>query len=288
VTMILVTGATGFVGRSVVNRLEQAGKRFKVYTGRINDPLSLRAELLDVETVIHLAGSEVRGSVRALQHVDIDGTQRLIEESQRMTVQRLIFLSRLEADPHAYYPLLRAKGEVERLIRRGRIPFTIIRSATLYGRDDRFLNTIANLAAWGWPFVWLPGGGENPMQPLWVEDLARCLVRTLDRPDLEGQTLSLAGGELLRYKDVVTAVLQATGMRRIPLRLPLLVTRPLAFAAFSWQFYPPVSRFFMDRFSLSEAIRLDSVRRHFGFNPARLQQNIAYLRRPWWRRKAGL
>jgi NADH dehydrogenase len=283
--MILVTGATGFVGRSVVNRLEQAGQPFKVYTGRINDPLSLRAELLDVETVIHLAGSEARGSIRALQHVDIDGTQRLIEESQRMTVTRLIFLSRLEADPHAYYPLLRAKGEAERLIQRSGIPFTIIRSATLYGRDDHFLNAIANLAAWSWPLVWLPGGGENPMQPLWVEDLARCLVKTLDRPDLEGETVSLAGGELLRYKDIVTAVLQATGMWRIPLKSPLLAVRPLAFLTFSWRARPLVSRFFMDRFSLPEAIRLDSVRRRFGFNPSRLQHNIAYLRRPWWQRR---
>jgi uncharacterized protein YbjT (DUF2867 family) len=282
--MILVTGGTGFVGRSAVNRLEQAGERFKVYTGRINDPLALRAELLDVETVIHLAGSEARGSVRALQHVDIEGTERLIEESRRMTVRHLLVVSRLGADPYAHYPLLRAKGEVERLVQRSGIPFTIIRSATLYGREDRFLNNIANLAAWNWPFVWLPGGGENPMQPLWVEDLVRCLVMALDRPDLRGQTISLGGAELLRYKDIVALLLQATGMRRIPLKPPLLLIRPVTILLFGWMLRPTVSRFFMDRFSIPEVVRPDSVRRHFGFTPARLSQTIAYLRRPWYRR----
>jgi uncharacterized protein YbjT (DUF2867 family) len=282
--MILVTGASGFVGRSVVHRLEQTDKRFKVYTGRMNDPLSLRAELLDVDTVIHLAGSETRGSRRVLQHVDVDGTQRLIEESQRMTVRRFLVISRLGADANAHYPLLRAKGEVERLVRRSGIPYTIIRSATLYGRDDRFLNTIANLAIWSWPFVWLPGGGENPMQPLWVEDLARCFVAALDYPELDGATIALGGAELLRYKDIVHLLLQATGMRRWPLRPPLLIIRPATTLFFGWWLRPPVSRFFMDRFSIPEVTRPDSVQQQFGFQPARLTESMAYLRRSWWQR----
>jgi uncharacterized protein YbjT (DUF2867 family) len=278
--MILLTGATGFIGRSLMKALARAGKPARAHTGRINDPLALRHELAEIATVIHLAGAEARGRARHLQHVDVEGTERLVEESARAGVRRLIVISRLGADHHASYPLLQAKGEVERVVRRSGIPYTIIRSATLYGREDRFLNTIAGLAAWSWPFVWLPGGGQVAMQPLWVEDLARCLVLTLDRPDQASAAINLAGPELLRYRDVVGRVLQVSGLRRLPLILPLVIVRPLASLAFGWRRRPAVNRFFLDRFTIPDIAPADSVLRHFGFKPGRMSEHMAYLRRP--------
>ena len=125
--------------------------RDSAYTGRLSDAETLRAELEGVTTVIHLAGAEARGNRRLLQVVDVTGTQRLIEEARRAGVGRLIVPSRLNADPHAIHPLLRAKGEVERLVARGGIPYTIVRTATLFGRDDRFSELILSLAIWSWP-----------------------------------------------------------------------------------------------------------------------------------------
>jgi uncharacterized protein YbjT (DUF2867 family) len=283
--MILVTGATGFIGRSLINALARANKPATPYTGRINDPLALRRELAESATVIHLAGAEARGRARHLQHVDVEGTERLVEESVRAGVRRLIVISRLGADHNASYPLLQAKGEVERVVRRSGIPYTIIRSATLYGREDRFLNTIASLAAWSWPFVWLPGRGQVAMQPLWVEDLARCLTLTLDRTDLTNTTIALAGPELLRYRDIVHQIILVSGLRRLPLNLPLVIVRPLASLSFGWWVRPAVNRFFLDRFTIPDVAPADSVLRHFGFKPGRMSQHIAYLRRP---RRRGL
>jgi len=157
--MILVTGASGFIGRSLMTVLQNQERPVKAYTGRINDPLGMRAELLDVETIIHLAGAEGRGRIRLLRHVDLDGTERLIEESQRAQVKHIIYVSRLNADRASSYPLLRIKGQVERLLQQSGLSYTIIRSANLYGRDDHFFNVITSLAAWTWPLVWLPGGG---------------------------------------------------------------------------------------------------------------------------------
>jgi uncharacterized protein YbjT (DUF2867 family) len=281
--MILVTGSTGFIGRSVINALTQRGALVKPYTGRMNDPLGLRAELLDVETVIHLAGSESRGSMRQLQHVDVEGTERLLEESRRMYVKHLIVISRLGANHHSVYPLLRAKGQIERLVQRSGIPYTIVRSATLFGRDDRFLNTITHLARWSWPFVWLPAGGQVAMQPLWVEDLARCLVAVITRADLLNQVVEVAGEERLRYEEIVRRILAVTGMRRIPLPIPMLFTRRLAGLVYGWRRRPAVHRFFLDRFTIPDIAPVDSVLRRFGFNPVRLSQNMAHLRgRPGW------
>ncbi|MFZ0547312.1 MAG: NAD(P)H-binding protein [Candidatus Promineifilaceae bacterium] len=277
--MILVTGATGFIGRSLVQALERDGRLYRVYSGRINNPLAIRTALVDVETVIHLAGAENRGRVHLLEHVDVEGTQRLLEECERAEIGRLIFVSRLNADPNSWYPLLRTKGEVERLIRSSEIPHTILRTATLFGRDDRFLNVIAALAYWSWPFVWLPNGGGVAMQPLWVEDFVRCLAAAVDRPDLVGETIELAGAERLHYYEIVYHILDTTGMRRILIRPSVKLFRRMMIILSRFWRRPPVNRFFLDRFSVPEVAALDSVLRHFDFHPAHMNQQSAYLRR---------
>ena len=276
--MILVTGATGFVGRSLVHALSTADRPHQNYSGRINDPLTLREVLADVDTVIHLAGAEARDRVRLLQHVDVEGTERLLEECRRAQVDRIILLSRLNANPASMHALLQAKGQAERLVRQSGLPHTIVRSATLFGRDDRFLNVITGLAYWTWPTVWLPGGGAVAMQPLWVEDLARCLVACLDRSDLVGQTVELAGGERMRYREIARHALNTAGISRFGLGISPKLVRPISAVCFGWMRRPPVTRFFMDRFTVPEVAPTDSVYRVFGFHPGRMSQHTSYLR----------
>ena len=281
--MILVTGATGFVGRSVTNVLTLNGYEWRAFDGRINSPEALRRQLAGVRTVIHLAGAETRGRGRLLRHIDVEGTQRLLEEAQRGGVQRLIVPSRLGADPNSLHALLRAKGEVERRVRGAGIPYTILRSSTLFGLGDRYTEMILSLALWSWPFVWLPGGGEIAMQPLWVEDFARCVVNSLERQDLLNETVLLAGDERFRYRELVRQILTVEGVSRIYAKYPLALLRPSAALLFGWWRWPAVSRFFVDRFFVPEVADLDSIRRHFGFRPMRFSETMAYLHRPGMR-----
>ena len=279
--MILVTGATGFIGQSLVNKLEQQTRPYHAYSQRINNPLALRAELAGppiISKVIHLAGSEAKGRPLKLQHVDIEGTERLIEECQRANIQHLIVVSRLHAHVHARYPLLQAKGEVERAVQKSGLPYTILRSATLFGERDRFLNHINRQLLW--PMVWLPKGGKVAWQPLWVEDFVRCLVATLDRPDLKGEIISLGGEERLSYRDMITLILTATRRQRLLLPIRPIVARRLSLLLYGWRTYPLITRFMMDRFSVPDITNLDTVKRHFRFRPHRLRETIAYLRYP--------
>jgi NADH dehydrogenase len=278
--MILVTGATGFIGRALGRALDGGGHSWRPYSGRMNEAETLRAELADAATVIHLAGAEARGNKRLLQHVDVEGTQRLLEEARQAGVGRVILPSRLNADPHSLHPLLRAKGEVERLARQGGIPYTILRAATLFGRDDRLSEIIYSLALWSWPLAWVPGGGLTPMQPLWVEDFVHCLIQTLERPETINRTLAIGGGELLNYRRVVQTILHVTGRRRWLFPLPMTPSRRAARALLGWWYWPPVSRFFTDRLFMPDVTDQDSVPRLFGFWPARFGETITYLNRP--------
>jgi NADH dehydrogenase len=282
---ILVTGASGFVGRSLMRELQQRGLPVRAYQGLVNDPLRLREEVQGAETVFHLASGESSGRERRLQHVDVAGTRNLLEASRNAGVRRLIVMSRLGADPNSVFPLLRAKGDVERMVQRSGIPYTIVRSATLFGIDDRFLNSIAAMAAWSWPLVLVPGKGDAILQPFWVEDLVQCLVLLLERPDLCDQVLELAGEERLRYESLVQIVLEAADLNRVAVKTDLRLIRPLRAMAFGLWGKPPVTSFFLQRLSVPDVAAVDSVLRTFDFRPERMVDHISYLRRRGWRRR---
>lgn len=278
--MILITGATGFIGRVLGRSLDHAGYIWRPYRGRMNATQALRDEMEGVETVIHLAGAEARGRNRLLQHVDVEGTEHLLDEARRAGVSRIILPSRLNANPHSMHALLRAKGEAERLLRQSGIPFTILQTSTLFGRDDRLSEIIFSLALWSWPLAWVPGGGKTPMQPLWVEDYVHCLIQTLDRPDTINRTLVVAGDELASYRDIVQTILNVTGKRRLFFPLPMTLLRPTSRVLIGWWYWPAVSRYFVDRFFVPDVTDLDAVQRQFGFQPARFRETITYLNRP--------
>jgi len=199
---------------------------------------------------------------------------------QRAGVRRFVLVSRLGADPNSMYPLLRAKGVQEQLVRSSDLSYTILRSTVLYGQYDHFLNTIVGLAGWIWPIYWLPGGGEMMFQPLWVEDLVRCVLVTLSRYDHIGKTIRVAGEERLSYAEMVKLALASAGISRLYYPLPILLIRSLVTLAFSWWFHPPISRFSLDMLAISNVADLDSLRYNFGFHPSPMRHNLAYLRRP--------
>ena len=283
--MIFVTGATGFVGRSVMAQLERAGMEVRAHNGRINDPHSLRQQLEGVDTVIHLAGIEGRGRNRQLRHTDLDGTRRLLEECDRAGVTHIIYLSRINADHNALHTLLKIKGETEQVIRANPVPYTIIRAAMLYGRGDRFSEMLVGAMLWGWPFVWLPGGGKSVMQPLWVEDGARCLIAAVQQPQFFNKTITIAGEEMFRTEQVTQLFLRTLRVRRIPVALPMTLTRPFSALLFSWWRWPPFTRYAVDRLFVPETAVRDSVMSQFNFRPARMRDTISYLRRPGMRRR---
>jgi NADH dehydrogenase len=215
--------------------------------------------------------------------VDVGGTERLLRAAEIAGVQRIIYLSRLNADPYANFPLLRAKGQAERIVRRSALRWTIVRAAALFGEGDQLTEPIAFMARRSWPLAWLPAGGTVAFQPLWVENLGHILRDVARRYDLDGQTLAVAGAERLHYAEIVRLVLDAGRLTRRPLKIPLLFLRIFALPG-RLRRHPPLTPFFIHRFSTPEVLPLDIVRRQFGLQPGRMVDQLGYLRpRGRWR-----
>src|SRR5512143_2022440 len=178
--MILLTGGTGFVGRSLIRQLVESGRQVRILlqpspqsprlpTGvpvevavaSLSDVRGIRAAMRGVEAVYHLASAEGEGGQANLQVVDIEGTRTVAEAAADARVQRIFYLSHLGADRAAGFPVLKAKGIAEEYIRRSGVPHTILRGSILYGPEDEFTNGLAMLLAAAPGFLPLPSKGET-------------------------------------------------------------------------------------------------------------------------------
>ena len=300
--MILVTGGTGFVGKTLVRKLVESGQEVRlllrpspqsprlprglsveVAVSSLNDERSLRAAMVGVDTVYHLAGVERQGAYADLMKVDIQGTQSVTRTAKDAQVKRIFFLSHLGADRASAYPILKAKAIAEEAIRRSGIDYTILRSAIVYGPDDGFTTALAGLIATVPSLYLMPGDGRTLIQPLWVEDLATCLVWALDNERILNETLEIGGPEYLTFRQVLEMIMDAIDTRRrlLPTRPPYL----RGLTVFLEAIFPglPVSVYWLDYLATNRTCTLDTIPRTFNLMPSRMAQNLGYLEEKDWR-----
>lgn len=299
--MVLVTGATGFVGQALIRKLSQAGIPVRILirpsraspnlpTGipvevaisSLLDKRGVRAALVGVEAVIHLAGAENSGSETQLKLVDVEGTRVLATAARHAKVRRLLYLSHLGAEPASAYPVLQAKALAENHILKSQVPYTILRSAPVYGEGDHFTTSLARMLAVS-PLVFpLPGDGTTTLQPVWIEDLATCLHWALEDPELAGVRLELGGPEFFTLEQITEMVMQAARIRRW-----VIHTSPISLRGMAWLVTralprPPVTPFWLDYLASSKTAGLDALPRLFGLKPALMEEQLGYLKRGRW------
>ena len=301
--MILVTGGTGFIGQALVRQLAEAGHPVRVLirasprspnlprgvpvevtVSALNDARGLRAAMVGVDTVYHLAGGEWRGAYASLMEIDIRGTQYVVEAAVDAGVRRIFYVSHLGADRGSAYPVFKAKAIAEEYIRRSGIDYTILRTAILFGVNDGFTTGLAQILLVQPIFFLVPGDGQNLLQPLWVEDLATCLTWALDDERTRDQTLEVGGPEYMTFNQVVTLIMGVSGIRRrlVHVRPPYL--RAMTVLLESLLPILPVSVYWLDYLAANRTCALDTIPRIFNLMPARLSQRLAYLQGQDWRR----
>ena len=133
-------------------------------------PRGLRAALKGINTVIHLAGTELLGIKSDLDGVDIEGTRAITSAAREVGVDRFLFLSYIGSDKASAFPVLKAKAIAENSITHSGIPYTIFRTAVVYGPNDHFTHSFARMIKMT-PYVFLiPGDGSNMLQPIHIQD----------------------------------------------------------------------------------------------------------------------
>lgn len=294
--MILITGGTGFIGRTLVTDLVRLGYPVRlllnpakdypklprgipveVAISSMTDTRNLRASMKDVDTIFHLVGTEWRGIHAEYDDVDIRAAQSFSEVAAQMRVGRFIYLSHLGAEKNSAYNMFRAKALAESAIRESGVPYTIVRTGPVYGEGDHFTTGLkAFIEKWPSPLL-LPGGDATRIQPIWIEDLITCLMLIMDDPARAGQTVSIGGIETFTFAECLELVMKTCRKKKRTLSLNAGWLRSIYIGA--EQYFPklPSMYFWLDYLAEDRITAMDVLPREFGLMPTRMSTNIDYL-----------
>ena len=292
---VLVTGATGFLGRRVVAELLARhhqvrclvhspgrerllyGRDIDVHYGNIMDAESIGQAMYDVQSVVHLVGI-IRSTRRGLSfdQVHRQGTANVAGVASTGGAREIIYVSALGATPNPAYPYLHSKHQGEVRIINSGIPYTILRPSVIFGPGDEFLTALAGLVRLG-PIVPVIGSGRNRLQPVALDDVAHCIADSVGNSLVKGKTLSLGGPNRLSYNDLLEEVALAMGRSIRRVHIPVALAQPLVAVMQGLLPRVPMTTGQLKMLGIRNVAEGRDIEESFGFTPKPLRGNIDYV-----------
>ncbi len=286
--MILITGATGYIGRHLVSRLVVQGERPRCLVRNLNraasilpdklelvqgdtiQPASLEAAVRGVETIVHAAFITADRKQSAGNHYDetnVQGTANLIKAAKEAGVKRIIEMSGLGTRPAKPGSYMQGRYLAEKMLKESGLDWTIIQPSVLFGKDAPFIKGLADLIRTA-PVVPLIGGGKTMFQPIYVEDVVTVVMKVLEDPArTTGKTYTIGGPAYYSFTQVIDELLRAMHKSRIKAYAPTPFVGIGAALMEAVMPKPPLTRAAMTLFSFDNTTDLNSVERDFGFVP---------------------
>ncbi|MBM3924888.1 MAG: complex I NDUFA9 subunit family protein [SAR202 cluster bacterium] len=292
---VLVTGATGFVGRHVVKELLARGHAVRALVhrkpangvlpapveaaqGSVSNKKSLQPAAQGCDAVIHLVAVIRKRGPNPFDRINVEGTRNVVQAAKSAGAKRFIHVSALGAQNNERYPYLLSKWRSEEAVKSAGLPYVIYRFSIMFGEGDEFTNSLAGLVK-AFPIVPVVGSGKNKFQPIHVEDVARCIVLSLERPELNGDTLELGGPQYLTYDDIIDVIARTLGKRPPKLHIPVAVMKPMAALMDIATPRSPVTTDQLDLLAVPNYAEIGSVEKASGFSPRPMEGNLDYVKK---------
>ncbi len=241
--MIIITGATGFVGEEVVKQARAAGhpvraivrnpqraswlaERYgaELFHGNVLYAPSIEGAMQDAKCVIHLVGIIREWKENTFERVHVEATKHVIDEAKKAGVKRFLHMSALGTRENARSRYQQTKWAGEDCVRRSGLAWTIFRPSFIYGPQDKAINTLAKLVQ-RLPFVPVLGGGNTRIQPISVANVARAFVGAIRNDESISQTYDLCGPEPFTWNELYDKLQTILGTRKPKWHLPLPIAR---------------------------------------------------------------
>jgi NADH dehydrogenase len=279
-TMILITGGSGYLGSHITKRLaqngdpvramvrdrERAGQEGRLSGLKINlaeadvlRPKTLSVAFEGVTTVIHTVAIAIEKGGRKYEDINYQGTVNIVDAAKAAGARRFMNISQLGADSSLPYRFLASKGKAQEHVAGSGLDWTAFRPSTIWGPEDEFANSFARLIPLT-PIIFPIVGDENArFQPVWVEDVVTCVVKALADPETYGKEYELGGPEILTLEEIERRTMQALGARRIMIRFPMPLLKAIVAVMEKALPNPPVTRSLLELLAVSNVTTNNAI-----------------------------
>ncbi|WP_307834286.1 NAD(P)H-binding protein [Paractinoplanes lichenicola] len=269
---VLVSGASGFIGSHVAAKLAEDGYRVRAMTRHpdkydgagepvaadVSDPASLREAFAGVDVAYYLIHSLDSDD---FEERDADAARNFAEAAAGAGVERIVYLGGLGADDGELSAHLRSRREVEKILKAGPVPVTVLRAAVVIGHGGISWEMTRQLAE-RLPAMVTPRWVNTRTQPIALPDAVRYLVGVLEPVEARGRTYEIGGPEVLRYIDMLQRVARIQGSSLPNVTVPLLTPRlSSAWLKFVTDVDAATARNLVDSMTTEVVVRDDAITR---------------------------
>ena len=291
---VFLTGATGFVGKHMLERLLAEGHAVRAavrglpgqnsrlvahtqHLGRKDDFRWVHGDIVEgtrldegmqgCDAVIHLVGIIVEKGTNTFERVHHLGTRNVVEAAKRAGIKRFVQMSALGVRANGVAPYQTTKWKGEEEVRQSGIPFCILRPSLIFGEGDGFVTQMMATMRSAPLFRPVPGDGTPKFRPIAVEDVTTCFLRALTYEAATNQTVDLGGADELTLNEVLAEIARCAGVRKPAVHIPMPLMMAGATVAQKLLKNPPVTVDQLRMLREGSTCDIGPMKRIFGVNP---------------------
>ena len=214
-TNVAVTGANGFVGKNVrkflyKNKVRVLGisrKNFAKYSTETKAQSKnlleqrLQKKLKNYDALVHLIGIGVESSGSTFEEINVNLTKNTIKLCKKSGIKKIIYISGLGVSKNNASSYFASKYKAEQEIISSGLDYTIFRASYIIGKTDHLTKSLSKQMKKG--VIIIPGSGKYQLQPIFVEDVAKIILKSIVEKNFSKKILDLVGPRKISFEDFV-------------------------------------------------------------------------------------
>jgi NADH dehydrogenase len=289
---LLLTGATGFVGRHLLGRLLAEGKNVRALVrnpqkigldpapnlelvqGDVTEGAGLDQAMHGCDAVVHLVGIIVESGNATFERVHQQGTRNVVQSAKRRNVARFIQMSAVGARADGVSEYQTTKWKAEEAVRQSGIPWCILRPSLIFGPGDGFVTQMLDVMRKAPLFRPVPGNGKPRFRPIFIDDVTACFAQALGNSSATNLTVELGGGDDLSLTEVLAEIAQCADIHKPTIHVPMPLMMLGTAVAQTVLRRPPVTLDQLRMLKEGSACDIGPMQRIFGLTPIGFREGL--------------